>query len=55
MKTIEALYIFLFPKQDLIDKELNLKETRGKTPVEDLCNRHADIVDLNMTMVCNIA
>lgn len=55
MQRFETLDILLLDRRELLKKGFSLEQTYGRTAVEDLRNRHSDIIKLSTTKVCRLA
>lgn len=57
MEKIEGMHVVLLPKSDLSIDGFSFEVTpeHANTPVEDLCARHVDLVNLTMTLLCSLA
>ena len=52
MNRIEGIHIVLLNNESLENSNLSLEFTQGVTPVEDLRERHIDITNLTMRIIC---
>ena len=55
MDKIETIDIVLLQKTLIEKKGFVIKLTPGNTPVRDIADRHADLIDLTMKRICDVA
>ena len=55
MERLDTINIVLLDRENLGSNGVSLQETPGNTPVAELCSRHIDIVNLDMSRLCIVA
>jgi len=55
MAKLDTIHVIAIPERTLLGEQLQMRETEGNTPIEDLKSRHVDLVNLDLERLSAVA